>query len=88
MLWCNNNNNDDDDDDDISLLLLFKLFSRLMLCDCCADRKEEGAEAEPVGARRRKLIEPAVGRYHCAVPVQITQLGMRYNYNAWRTVSL
>jgi hypothetical protein len=73
MLWCNN----------ISLLLK---FNRLVLCDCCADRKEEGAEAKPVGARRREPLEPAVGRYHCAVPVQITELDMQYNYNVWRTV--
>ena len=63
-----------------------------MLCVCCADRKEERVEGnllehkKAIGVRRTELMERAVGHYHRAVPVQITKLDMRYNYNVWRTV--
>jgi hypothetical protein len=51
-----------------------------MFCDYCAVTKEERAEGNAAVARRTGLIEPAVSHYHCAVPVQITQLDMRYYY--------
>jgi hypothetical protein len=66
----NNNNN--------TITVLFGLWNRLLFCDCCAVIKKERAEGKPVGARRAELIEPAMCHYHCAVPVQITQLDMRY----------
>jgi hypothetical protein len=49
-----------------------------MFCDCCAVTNEEWAEGSPIGAGRTELIEPAVSHYNCGLPVQITQLVMRY----------